>query len=93
VVTVGPVDGDPLGTFGWFIGVRCRHRNQTKERSRFGACVICRRSFADHDRIHMVLAVTRNGETVGNRLCCAPCAEQHATFHHLAATPTWKARK
>jgi hypothetical protein len=85
VVTVGPVDGDPLGTFGWFIGIRCRQRDQTKERGRYGTCVICRRRFADDDPIHMVFNVARNGKTVGNRLCCSACAEQHATFHRAGA--------
>lgn len=79
VVTVGPVDGDPLGTFGWFIGVR--HRTETRDRGRYGTCVICRRKFADEDQIHMVGNVTRNGRTVGNRFCCSSCAEVHATFH------------
>jgi len=83
VVTVGPVDGDPLGTFGWFIGIRCRNRDQTKERAVYGTCIICRRSFADDEQIHMVFNVVRNSKTVGNRLCCATCAGEHATFHRL----------
>lgn len=82
VTSIGPVYGDPLGTFGWFIGVRCRGRDQAKDRSRFGACVICRRSLDDDDQIHMVFSVIRYCDTIGNRLCCSPCPEQHAT-HHL----------
>ena len=84
VVTVGPVDGDALGTFGWFIGIRSHGKGsayEVKDRGRYGACVICRRKFADLDQIHMVFNVVRNGKTVGNRLCCGACAEGHATFH------------
>lgn len=83
VVTVGHVDGDALGTFGWFIGVRCSRgggRYEARDRSRYGTCVICRRSFDDDEQIHMVFDVVRNGKTVGNRLCCDPCAERHATI-------------
>lgn len=84
VTSIGPVDGDPLGEgFGWFIGIRCRggRRDETQDRRKYGTCVICRRAFADDDQIHMVGNVVRNGKTVGNRLCCSPCADQHATFH------------
>jgi len=83
VTSIGPVDGDPFGAFGWFIGVRCRggRRDEAKDRRKYGTCVICRRAFADDDQIHMVGDVTRNGRTVGNRLCCSPCGGQHATFH------------
>jgi hypothetical protein len=28
-----------------------------------------------------VVVSVRNGKTIGNRLCCAPCAKQHATFN------------
>lgn len=86
VVTIGPVDGDPLGTFGWFISIRCRgnDRLETRDRGKYGTCVICRRKLADDEQIHMVGNVVRNGKTVGNRLCCSPCAEQHATHHRLA---------
>lgn len=91
VVTIGPVDGDPLGTFGWFIGVRCHHSGpdrrqalEARDRSKFGTCVICRRKLADDEQIHMVFNVVRNSKTVGNRLCCSPCAEQHATHHRLS---------
>lgn len=80
VVTVGPVDGDALGTFGWFISIRNRHRDDAKDRRRFGTCVICRRKLDDDEQIHLVGDVVRNGKTVGNRLCCDPCAEKHATF-------------
>lgn len=80
VVSVGPVDRNALGTFGWFISIRCRSGDQTKERRRWGTCVICRRAFLDDDPIHMVFDVVRNGKTVGNRLCCAGCAEQHGTI-------------
>lgn len=83
VVTVGPVDADPLGTYGWFIGVRNRQRDPAKDRRRFGKCIICRHEFADNDQVHMVFGVGRNGKTVGNRLCCTPCAEKHATFSRL----------
>jgi hypothetical protein len=85
VTSVGHVDGDALGTFGWFIGVRCRNRDatyQAKDRARYGKCVICRTPFADDDPVHMVFAVMRNSKMVGNRLGCAACAEKHATFHH-----------
>lgn len=83
VVTIGPVDGRPFGEFGWFIGVRCRNRadREAADRRRYGSCIICRCKFDDADQIHMVGEVARNGRTVGNRLCCSPCAEQHATFH------------
>jgi hypothetical protein len=83
VVSVGPVDGRSLGTFGWFIGVRRRDKaKEVADRRRFGACVICRHGFSDDDLIHMVFSVVRNGKTIGNRLCCPSCAEQHATYHH-----------
>ena len=78
VVTIGPVRREALGTFGWFIGVRNRGgRDQAGDRRRFGTCIICRRQLADDEQIHMVFNVVRNGKTVGNRLCCTPCAEQH----------------
>lgn len=88
VFSIGPVDGDPLGSFGWFIGVRGTHRDErsrAKDRKRFGTCVICRNNFGDDDPIHMVFSVVRNGKTIGNRLCCSPCAAQHATYHRLGA--------
>jgi hypothetical protein len=84
VVTIGPVDGRELGTFGWFIGIRNRHRDPAKDRTKYGTCVICRSKFADDDPIHLVFNVARNGRTIGNRLCCTPCAEQHATFQRAA---------
>jgi hypothetical protein len=76
VVTIGPVDGSVFGTFGWFIGVR----NRTGDRTKYGTCVICRRRFADDEPVHMVGNVTRNSKVIGNRLCCSPCAEVHATM-------------
>lgn len=84
VVTIGPVDGQPLKTFGWFVGVRkCGNpKREARDLRKYGTCIICRRAFADDDPIHMVFSVVRNGKTIGNRLCCAPCAKQHATFHH-----------
>ncbi len=83
VTSIGPVDGDPLGTFGWFIGVRCRNRDQSKERGRYGTCVICRRKLTDDEQIHMVFNVVRSGKRVGFRLCCAPCGQEHATHNRL----------
>lgn len=83
VVSVGPVDQRALGTFGWFIGVRCRTNQalEARDRGRYGTCVICRRKLADDEQIHMVFNVVRNSKTVGNRLCCSPCAETHGTFN------------
>jgi hypothetical protein len=81
VVAIGPVDGSALGTFGWFLGVRNRRREDTKDRRKYGTCIICRRGLTDDEQIHMVFNVTRNSKTVGNRLCCSPCAEVHATIH------------
>lgn len=89
VVTVGPVDRDPLGTFGWFIGVRCRHApaaREARDRGRYGTCAICRRKLDDDEQVHMVFDVVRNSRTVGNRLCCAPCVEKHGTFNTRKAT-------
>lgn len=83
VVTVGHVDGKALGEgFGWFIKIRCRGRShlETRDRGKYGKCVICRHAFADDDQIHMVFNVVRNGKTVGNRLCCGACAERHASL-------------
>lgn len=93
VTSIGPVDGDPLGTFGWFIGVRRRGHpeKEPRDRSRYGTCVICRRKFDDDDQIHMVFNVARNGRTIGNRLCCSSCAEQHATHHHHLTTEAARA--
>ena len=85
VVTVGAVDRSPLMAFGRFIGVRNRTGDPAKDRSRYGACVICRRKLVDDEQIHMVFNVVRNGRTVGNRLCCSACAETHGT-HSSAAT-------
>jgi len=85
VVSVGPVDGDALGTFGWFIAIRIRGRRDLEDtdRRRYGHCVICRRPLTDDEQIHMVFSVVRNAKTVGNRLCCAACAATHATFYRL----------
>jgi hypothetical protein len=84
VVTVGPVDRTPLGEgFGWFMRVRNRGRDYTyreRDRRKYGTCVICRRPFRDEDQIHMAFNVVRNGEVVGNRLCCASCAATHGTL-------------
>lgn len=87
VTSIGPVDGDPLGTFGWFITVRHRGRPgiEARDRRRYGTCAICRHTFTDDDQIHMVFNVTRNNRRVGNRLCCSSCAAQHATHHHRPA--------
>lgn len=85
VVAIGPVDGSALGTFGWFIGVRNRGRDDAKDRRKFGTCVICRHGLGDDEQVHMVFGVTRNSKTVGNRLCCSPCAVVHATMHTLPA--------
>ena len=88
-VSVGPVDGDPLGTYGWFIGVRARGRHPDfaeragqRDYARYGRCVICRSPFGDDDQVHMVFSVVRNGKTIGNRLCCPGCAGKFATHFH-----------
>lgn len=83
VVSVGPVDRDAFGTFGWFLGIRNRNndpRLDTRDRGRYGTCVICRQKFGDGDEVHMVGNVVRNGKPVGNRFCCRPCADTHGTF-------------
>ncbi len=88
VITVGPVDVNPLGSFGWFLGVRNRRKDQAieaRDRSRYGICVICRRKLVDDEQIHMVFNVQRNDKVVGNRLCCSPCAEKHGTFSYAKA--------
>jgi len=83
VVTIGPIYDKPLGTFGWFVGVRSRYgrRPETRDRQKYGTCIICRRNFDDDTQIHIVFSVKRNGTTIGNRLCCGFCAEQYATHH------------
>ncbi len=84
VVSVGHVDGDALGTLGWFLGVRNRHHDpalDARDRRKYGTCVICHRALTDDEQIHMVFGVVRNGKTAGNRLCCGTCAEKHATIH------------
>lgn len=80
VTSVGPVDGSPLGTFGWFMGVRGRGgRDTTADRKRYERCAICRAPFGDDDPVHMVFNVQRNGKTVGNRLACGGCASKYET--------------
>jgi hypothetical protein len=89
VISVGHVDGDPLGSFGWFIGVRGRGgRDVTGDRKRYGTCIICRRPFGEDDQVHMVFGVTRNSKRIiGNRLGCMSCAARYATIHTRGGQP------